>query len=269
VAITRALGAFLLRDWRTTRSYRAQWGIQVFGALFQLAIYYYLSRIVDEPAITVGHNRTVDYFAFVVIGLGLYGFLTAGLGVFANSIRSEQNAGTLEVLLSVPTPPSVTLFGSGIYGFMWSLGTTTVMFGVAIVVFGLRPVLEPMVLLGATIALVASVALFVSLGIVAAAIALVYKRTLGFMELVTQGLALFGGVYFPIDLLPKPLEAVARAIPLTWSLDVLRQSLLAGEVDGSRILTLVMTSAILIPAAIWIFHRAVNRARKDGSLAHY
>ena len=269
MVIVRTLNAFLLRDWRTARSYRLAWALEVWGSIFQLAIFYFISRIVDTPALATAEGAPIDYFAFVVIGLALYNLLSTGIYVFSSSLRTEQTSGTLEVLLSMPTSPSLTILGTGTYGFAWSLVSSMIMITVAIGAFGLRLVLEPVALLAAFITLVASVALFASLGIVVGAFTLVFKRASGFIGLITQGLGLLSGVYFPTELLPRPLYLLGEAIPFTWALDLLRSALLTGDVDSSRIAILVGASVAGYPLALWIFRRAIQYARKAGSLGQY
>ena len=267
--IARTLNAFLLRDWRAARSYRLAWVLGLWGSFFQLFLYFFLSRIVHAPALEVAAGRSVDYFAFVVVGLALYGFVTTGIGIFADSLRVEQTTGTLEVLFSLPTPPSLTIFGTAAYGYIWSLISTTVLLLVSMVFFGFRPVLDPTSLLASVLALVASLVLFASLGIVIGAFTLVFKKSGSFVSMVTQMLSLLSGVFFPIALLPRPLQWLSEAIPLTWALDVLRQTLLAGEVPVQRIAFLVGASFIAVPISLWIFRLSVLRARQDGSLALY
>jgi AraC family transcriptional activator of pobA len=46
--------------------------------------------------------------------------------------------------------------------------------------------------------------------------------------------ALLGGVYFPIELLPGPIQAVAELLPFTWGLEVMRGALLGAEVERCR-----------------------------------
>lgn len=243
--------------------------MEVWGSLFQLAVFYYLSRIVHVPALSSSDGTPVDYFDFVVIGLALYGLLTTGLYVFSSSLRNDQTIGTLEVLLSMPMPPSLTILGTGTYGFGWSFVSSAVIIVVAIAAFGLRPVLEPIALLAGLITLMASMVLFASLGIAIGAFTLVFKRANSLMSLLLEGLGLLSGVYFPIALLPRPLQFLSEAIPLTWALDVLRHALIAGEVETQRMLILIASSIVSMPAALWLFEKAATRARRAGSLGQY
>jgi ABC-2 type transport system permease protein len=87
--------------------------------------------------------------------------------------------------------------------------------------------------------------------------------------MVITGLALLGGVYFPIEVFPEPLEQLARILPFTWGLDVLRASLLGGHVDPVQLAGLFGSAALLLPLALLGFTAAVRRARRTGTLAQY
>lgn len=269
MVVVRTLWAFFLRDLRTARSYRLAWWLELSSGSFQVITFYFLSRIVTLPQADGSSAQPDSYFDFVVIGLGIYNFLITGIGIFATSLRSEQTTGTMEVLLSLPTPPTLTMFGVAMYGFTRSLLMTLIMVSVAITFFGLRIVLDPLALLVAFVALVASIALFASLGIVIGAVTIVFKQASAFVGIVTQGIGLLSGVFFPVALLPEPLRLLGEAIPVTWALNVLRETLLLGEIPVVRVVILVTTSVAAIPVAFLVFNLAVRRARQDGSLAQY
>jgi ABC-2 type transport system permease protein len=269
MVVVKTLGAFFLRDLRTARSYRLSWWLDFSSGIFQIIMFYFLSRIVNLPQAEGTSGPAIDYFSFVVIGLALYNFLITGIGVFANSLRAEQTSGTLEMLLTLPSPPSLITFGVAAYGFTRSALTTLTMLTISAVFFDLRVTSDPLALLLAFVALVASVAMFAALGIVVAAFTIVFKQANSFVGIVTQSLGLISGVFYPIAVLPRPLQLIGELIPLTWALDVLRETLLWGEVPTTRVLILVLTSAATLPFAFVLFHLAVKRAKQEGSLAQY
>ena len=140
---------------------------------------------------------------------------------------------------------------------------------VAITVFGLRFELDPGSVGVAVVALVGCLGLFASLGIAVAALTVIVKRTVGLLGLMFAGIALLAGVYFPLSVLPDPIEWVARALPITWGLDVLRASLLGGGVDPAQLAGLFASAALLLPVTLYGFTLAVRRARQTGTLAQY
>ncbi|HLX87111.1 MAG TPA: ABC transporter permease, partial [Acidimicrobiales bacterium] len=87
--------------------------------------------------------------------------------------------------------------------------------------------------------------------------------------LVGSGLSLVGGVYYPVQLLPHGLRAVADLLPFTWALDALRASLLQGQEPLARLGLLAGVAAVALPASLGLFSAALRRARRLGTLAQY
>jgi len=90
------------------------------------------------------------------------------------------------------------------------------------------------------------------------------------------GSALFSGVFFPTQLLktyagPK-LGNISLLLPTTHGLDGIRQVLIEGhglaEVT-TPLFTLFGFLVVLLPFSLWVFGRAVRRAKREGSLIQY
>jgi ABC-2 type transport system permease protein len=119
------------------------------------------------------------------------------------------------------------------------------------------------------VAIPASACLFIALGVVIAGFTIVFKEITALLALVSSGLAVFAGVYFPISVLPGALHGVASALPFTWALELLRAALLGGDVSSTKMLLLVLCAAAAVPISFWLFDRSVARAKRAGSLAQY
>jgi len=93
-------------------------------------------------------------------------------------------------------------------------------------------------------------------------------------EAISASLYLVAGAVFPVALLPAPLQAVARALPLTWWLEALRRLLLPAGArlsfpsasDGTVLALLGVTTAAAVAAATVAFRLAERRARRLGLL---
>ena len=114
--------------------------------------------------------------------------------------------------------------------------------------------------------------MYASLGLFAASLIILMKRgdPLGWAIRVTS--AVLGGVFYPMNVLPGWLRALAQALPLTHALELMRRSLLNGEgwaeLQG-EMLTLIGLTALLLPLGLLACALAVRVARTDGSLSHY
>jgi ABC-2 type transport system permease protein len=265
------LWAFLVRDFHTQTSYRAAFVLSFVGLFFRAFIFFFISRFIGDMA-TQGLTEagyTGDYFAFVLIGLAFNLYVGLGLTTFADSLREAQTTGTLEAMMMTPTPVSLMVVGAA----GWSYAFTTLR---VLVYLGLGAILG-IDLSGANwglaaVALLLALIAFASIGIIAASVIMVIKRGDPITALVANISALVGGVYYPIEVLPGWLQTIAQFIPLTHALRLMRLTLLNGagwaEVRGDMA-ALSAFCVVLLPLSLFTFRTAVNKARRDGSLAQY
>ena len=108
--------------------------------------------------------------------------------------------------------------------------------------------------------------------LVAASVIMIIKRGEAVTGLLSGLANLVGGVYYPVAILPEGLQLIARLLPITYALRIMRLALLAGASWAAVVpdlLALVVFSVILAPIALLSFRYAVQRARLEGTLAHY
>jgi ABC-2 type transport system permease protein len=82
---------------------------------------------------------------------------------------------------------------------------------------------------------------------------------------------LFGGMMYPISMLPGLLRFLARLIPVTYSLEGMRETLLAGTGWNQlwpSIAALLVFAAILIPSWFIVFAWSLRRTKITGTLTH-
>jgi ABC-2 type transport system permease protein len=117
-----------------------------------------------------------------------------------------------------------------------------------------------------------SVIAFASIGIIAASVIMVIKRGDPVTTLIAAVSALVGGVYYPVEVLPPWLQIFSYLVPITYALRVMRYSLLVGASAGDvavDLLVLVGFCLLFFPLSLLMFRKAVDVARRDGSLAQY
>jgi ABC-2 type transport system permease protein len=90
------------------------------------------------------------------------------------------------------------------------------------------------------------------------------------MSVAVQGfLLLVSGVYYPLSVLPLPMQIAGAGSPLTYALAGIRSSLLDGAGVKAQLPTigiLLLMGAVMIPASLWVFSWAENRAKRLGLL---
>jgi len=266
----RKVLAFLKRDFRINASYKLAFSYQFFGVFFQLTLFYFISKVFRGAIAPYLRGYGGDYFSFVLIGIAFSGYLRVGLTSFSGSIREAQMRGTLEALLATPTSISLIIFASSLWPFIWTTFNVLVYITFGVLVF--KATLNLGSLLGAFLILVLTVIAHSAIGILSASFVVVFKRGNPIDWLIGIGSTLLGGIYYPVEALPSWLRGVASLLPITHSLKGMRGAILQGlslsEVLGD-IFFLLVFSMVLLPLAVFVFGKALNKAKRDGSLTHY
>jgi ABC-2 type transport system permease protein len=269
VKTLRTLLAFIKRDFLIEVSYRTSFVLQFFAILFSVLIWYYITGVVNAPRTTPGLEG-VDYFAYVLVGLAFFHYLSAAMLSFAGKVRGEQMTGTLEAMLVTPASTGTIVLGSSLWDFLLTSIKVVVYLAVGRILFGItfRPegILPSLLILGLT------VLAFSGIGILSAAFILYLKRGDPITYLVSSVSALVGGVFYPPEDMPPWLGEWSRLLPITYALRGLRRALLQGK-SFSELLpdirALVLFVAVLLPLGILAFRFAVRKAREEGSLVQY
>ena len=124
----------------------------------------------------------------------------------------------------------------------------------------------------AAVILLLTVVSFSSLGVISASFIMVLKRGDPVGLIFTSVSGLLGGVYFPVSVLPEWLREFSYLIPVTYALEGMRMALLRGQTIQElmpNIVALSLFCVVMLPLSVMIFRKAVERAKRDGTLTHY
>jgi ABC-2 type transport system permease protein len=260
--------AFLRRDWVNETSYRGMLLIEVLGVGSSLVLFYSIGKLVGgEPEALRKYGG--EYFPFALVGLAVSSYFSISLIAFSNRLRQAQTTGTLEAMFVTATPPGATLVLSGAWDY--ALATLRLVVFITVGLLGLGVDFDVNVLAVLPLALL-SLTSFVALGLCAAALILVVKRGDSIAMLGNIVASVFGGVLFPVSLLPDWVRPVSYLVPLSWALDGLRQASLVGAGLGSvteSLLGLAISCGVLVPAAFLLLRWSIDKVRRDGTLAQY
>jgi ABC-2 type transport system permease protein len=84
--------------------------------------------------------------------------------------------------------------------------------------------------------------------------------------------SILGGAYFPVEVMPGWMQKVSYIVPIRYSLDALRLTMLNGASLRSvarPLETLLAMAMVLLPASALLFTAAVRKGRREGTLAQY
>ncbi|MCZ7543105.1 MAG: ABC transporter permease [Anaerolineae bacterium] len=219
-------------------------------------------------AITGDTSIDTDYLVlYLIIGTLVWRFV----GLFDNvseMIQWERWEGTIEYTFMAPVHRFVQMVGQTLFAIIYMLVFTAVLGVVMALFFALD--LSVANLFGAMVVLLAGSLSFVSLGIVASVLPLLYtERGVQMTHIVQALLLLVSGVYYPVEVLPAWLQPVAQISPATYVLEGMRAALLEGADLPALtvyIVPLLAMGVVMLPLGVWLFRRGEQYAKRAGKL---
>jgi ABC-2 type transport system permease protein len=205
---------------------------------------------------------------YLLIGALLWGYLSLVFMEAAYAIAWERWEGTIEYTFMAPIRRVTHLFGICLFSIGYGLARTFVVLLIAIAMFHLD--FSHADILAALAVLAASTIPLIGLAIFTSVLPLLSPQKGEQMSVAVQGfLLLVSGVYYPLSVLPVPMQIAGAASPLTYALEGIRSSLLDGagiQAQLPIIAILLAMGALMIPASLWVFSWAENRAKRLGLL---
>jgi ABC-2 type transport system permease protein len=254
------------RDFAVARSYRFVFVLEAEGAVLGIAIYYFISETFpDDRSADLGGAES--YFAFALVGVVLASVIGSSAVGLSRRVREEQLTGTLEAVLAQPVGNAGLAIGMAAYPFAFAGLRASAYLAVASLVLGVD--LSEANWPGAVLVLAATTAAIGALGIVIGAAVLLIKRAELLTGLVLSGLAIAGGAYFPVSVLPSWLEAISTVLPTRLAYDGLRAALYEGSGWVEEAVALAAMGLVAIPLAVWLFGYAVRVGRRRATLTEY
>jgi ABC-2 type transport system permease protein len=260
-----AAAALCRRDMLIYFSYRGRVVVQLMSILVYLSMFYYISRLVK-----VHEFRTSSqYFSYVVVGIVITATLQSTLAVGLN-LHSELLAGTFERLVCSAYGAVNGIASSVIFPVLIQLAFSILTVGAGSALFDMpikwstAPLAIPVALVGA--------ALFGSIALIGAAAVLVAKQTATVTSFAATALALLGGVYFPISLLPEWGRFIAGVQPVTYLVGLMRHFLIGYPLEGSiadAVVRILGFLVVMIPIAYLALTQAVRVTRRRATLLEY
>jgi ABC-2 type transport system permease protein len=268
-SLTTAL-AFLRRDFLIAASYKTAFAADALGIVFKVITFYYIGAVFGDgvaPSLKAyGH----DYFAFLIIGIALLDFVHTSLDTFSVSIRDSQMTGTMEVVLLSPIQLPHMVAYSSLWPYVFTALRFLTYIVAGVVLFGLR--ISGAGIVTAVVVLLLTILCFAPLGIISAAVIMLFKKGTWFQTVINGTSVLLAGVAYPVDVLPKWASRISGYLPLTHSANAMRQALLNGQSAvgvGRDLAALAAFAAVFLPISLWLFQLSVDRTKQLGTLTQY
>ena len=175
----------------------------------------------SQGAVPIGKYLLATYGAFGVMGATLYAF---GVGVAV-----ERGLGWLEVKRASPMPPAAYFLAKGVVSLTFGALVVTLLFALGAIFGGVRmPAGQWLLMWGA---LVAGAIPFGAIGLAIGSLA-GPNSAAGVVNLIYLPMAFCGGLWMPIEILPKALQHLAPWLP-SYHFGQIALAILRVPVQGS------------------------------------
>ncbi len=214
-----------------------------------------------------GNPETLNFFFWAMV---MWGIVSSGFWSFGNTIRWEQETGTIEQLFLTNASREV-VFARRIFSNLITITIDTIYTAVVFMLLFEVPLYfrNP---LGVAATLLVGLLSAAGFGLTYGALVLRFKNV-GPLNNVLQFIILgLCGIFVPITVLPEPLRAVALAFPYTYVADLVRHEAMGTPTIFPLHLewgvTLALTAAFL-GAGVYLLRRVEENLKRRGELATY
>jgi ABC-2 type transport system permease protein len=284
-----ALWAFGVREYRIWQSYRVNQVLWLANLFVTTFLFFLLGQtLAGHTAQALGPAYGTNYMSFIVVGVTVNVFINTNLVDPYIRIQRSYFNGTMDLFLLSPMSIYTPLLGLMSKSAIDDYPRLFFTFGFGMLLFGatFNFAAWPLALLFTALLLAAGF----GIGLISASsfyVLDIKKGTEPVQFVVQQILAtLLAGTYYPVTVLPRPLQWVACLIPHTYAFDALRRLLDPGAQVGYPVLplqqvlpglspvavdglALLALSALLLPLGFFLYGRGIERARRDGTLTRW
>lgn len=258
--------AFLRLDIIEEISYPLAFALSELGILVPVVAYFFIGELVGGSQIVGG-----DYFTFAVVGISVTVILGSALSGFGGALQRSQNRGQFQFLLAEPIPWLFLPFVMNLYRALLGIVNGLLVLGMGI---ALSASIRLEGLPAFLILVILGVGASGAIGILAASVMVVAKRSQPLLTLYNLAASLLGGALFSLDQLPDWLRYLSYAIPHTYVINATRTVLMEDPgtftIDfQTALLALIGFNIVALGLGMRLFSGALQFARREGLLGGY
>jgi ABC-2 type transport system permease protein len=204
----------------------------------------------------------------LLVGAVIWAFLGIIFEFMTETVAWERWEGTIEYTFMAPISRAMHLWGQGAFAVLYGLIRATILFFVVALFIGIH---MPHANFTAAFGLLAIASLsFIGIGMMTSVLPLISPEKGAQLGFIAQGLLLVvSGVYYPVDVMPGWMQAIATVSPATYALHGIRAAVLDGASIGavwSDLWPLLALGVVAIPAGLAVFRAGERYAKRHGSL---
>jgi ABC-2 type transport system permease protein len=200
-----------------------------------------------------------NYFQFVAPGIMALIVMMSVMTGLAVSVSRERESGTLDGLLIAPVSRLSIILGKSLSQTVRGMIQGIVVLLLAILIFGVHVYGSWLIMI---LLLFLGVFAFMGVGILVSAVATAQETAMTIMMTLQFPMMFLSGTFFPVQQMPHFMQAISKAIPLTYESTALRKVIVlsAGfSAVWTEIIVLTVFGIVMIAVAVPSFKRMVTR----------
>ena len=263
--------AIFKKDLLLAMSYRGAFAMEFITILFSLLLIFFIANFIDSQTNGLNKELNKGYFHFVFWGLVIQDLMIKIVGASSRDLLNYKTSGILEELIQLPSAQLTVILGSNLYPIFMSLIRIVLSLLVASFLIGETFInfSEVFYFLTNLVFLIAS---FVSIGLIASSYTLFFFKTGPIPIFFITFSIIFGGAYFPAELLPFSLDNLSFITPLSPALENFRM-LSSDDFDVTvfflNLSKILVVNVIFITIALLSLKASYRHAKKNGTFLHY
>ncbi len=265
----RIFGTTARKEFLIFTRYPANAILSLVEPLMWLTPLYFMGKAFSVGGHAVGFQGsagTSDYFSFVMVGAFMSSYIAVAFWGMAYSIEEDMILGVLEPNWVTPANRVSMLLGRSI---MFAILTTVQSLGVLLLGALLFDVKVSGDIFVALLIIVPMLIAILGLGLGLAGVVLAIRRAQIAIDISNWVVSQISGMQFPVTVLPKPLMAIALALPTTYGYDAVRSVLLGTKSllpVKQEIVILAISAVVLCVVGCFVFYAFDARCRRIGTI---
>lgn len=257
---TLASYAFIERNFFLVRRY---WGWElaflVYNVTSSLSVMY-IGKAQQVPG--------QDLILYLGIGTLVWSYLRSVFSNISEMIAWERWEGTIEYTMMAPINRLTHMLGVSLFSVLYGIVRAAILLGALALFFDVS--LTNANLWGALVVILLGSVSFIGFGISAAVLPLLFtERGEEMTFIISSVLLLVSGVYYPVEVLPGWMQALATISPANYVLNGMRATILDGTSIfslGPDLFAMALIGVVTIPLGMLIFTAVERYAKRTGRL---
>lgn len=199
----------------------------------------------------------VQYIDFLTPGVLAQSVMFVAI-FYGIAVIWERDLGIVHKFIVSPAPRSALVLGKAASAGVRAMTQVAIVYVVALAI-GVRVSHQPLALVGIVAAVLLGAATFSTLSLIIACLVKTRERFMGIGQVITMPLFFASNAIYPIALMPRWLQVISHANPLTYEVDILRTLLVPNANAGYPLLLDFSALALSVVVLVAIGGRVYPR----------